>query len=157
MEGSRLFQLYSSFTDSGFTALYTDQSVVIRLDAIFNAILDSFHNYFMPLGYELRIGSGLGAVLHELGIFGIAVLFYVPFLLSHVFKKKPTRVASFIVIFFMLFSNTQLANPLMLFVIGVNMYYAHRKNTGASIITGKRPRNDWRIPPYDIHHNSEAS
>lgn len=120
---SRMYLLIDSMINFGIDSLYQDESATNRMNAISNSLMQSFDNYFLPYGFQERIGSGFGAILNELGIFGIGLIFIIPLQLSKVFMMKLTRIVSFITILLLLFSNTQLANPIMSFVIGVNMYY----------------------------------
>jgi len=80
-------------------------------------------NYFLPLGYTRRIGSGYGGFLCELGFFALPVLWCISLVMSWTFKKRVSRVLYFVVVTILLFNNTQLGNPLLLLVLGVNLAF----------------------------------
>lgn len=118
---TRIYELYSMFIGGGFDSVTQDKSAGVRLNAILRAIGNAFENHLMPLGYGERIGSGYGGFLCEIGIFSLPILFFISHSLARTFKKKLCRFLYFIIVTVLLTNNTQIGNPLLLFVIGMNI------------------------------------
>ncbi len=127
MVGTRMHEIFKTFMKGGVDALLKDDSAENRFDALAGAFLDPLKNYFMPMGYTTRIGSGYGGFLCELGLFAFPILIIISRVMSTTFRRTVTRVLYFMVITFLLFNNTQVGNPLLLFVIGANIAVPSRK------------------------------
>lgn len=121
---SRLNELLLLFSQEGLDGVLEDESAGNRYDSLVEAIRDSFNNYLLPLGFDKRIGSGYGGFLCELGMFAIPILCCISSAMSKTFEKKRSQVIYFIVITALLFNNTQIGNPLLLFVIPMNLYFS---------------------------------
>jgi len=121
--GTRLHQLFTIYVQGGTDEILNDASAGTRYDSLSVAINDSLDNYFLPLGYTRRIGSGYGGFLCELGFFALPVLWCISLVMSWTFKKRVSRVLYFVVVTILLFNNTQLGNPLLLLVLGVNLAF----------------------------------
>lgn len=126
---TRLYQLFSLFIREGIEGVLNDASAGARYDSLTDAISDSFSNYLLPLGYVKRIGSGYGGFLCELGLFALPILWCISLIMSRTFKKRATQILYFIVVTILLFNNTQIGNPLLLFVISTNLYFSSRQET----------------------------
>lgn len=126
---TRLYQLFSLFIREGIEGVLNDASAGARYDSLTDAISDSFGNYLLPLGYVKRIGSGYGGFLCELGLFALPILWCISLTMSRTFKKRATQILYFIVVTILLFNNTQIGNPLLLFVISTNLYFSSRHET----------------------------
>ena len=127
MVGTRMHEIFVTFMKGGLDALLKDDSAGNRFDALTGAFLDPLKNFFMPMGYTTRIGSGYGGFLCELGFFAFPILISISRVMSTTFKRSVTRGIYFAVITFLLFNNTQVGNPLLLFVIGANVAVPSRK------------------------------
>ncbi len=125
--GTRLHALYESFMEGGMESLTEDSSTSNRINSMQEAMQEAFGNYLLPKGFQGRIGSGFGGFLCELGLFSIPILIGISHAMSWTFEKKVTKVLYFIVVTLLLFNNTQLGNPLLLFVVGANMQLRKRK------------------------------
>lgn len=123
LQGSRMYQLIKVFLDGGLKAMLADQSATVRVNAIFNSIQDALDNYFLPMGYARRIGSGYGGFLCELGFFALPIISSISFAMACSFRKPHCKVLYFFVFTFLMLNNTQVGNPLLLFVVGTNLYY----------------------------------
>lgn len=119
--GTRLYQLYALFMREGVEGLLTDVSAENRFEAIVGAIQASLENHLLPLGFYERIGSGYGGFLCELGFFALPVLISISFAMALTFKKRLSQVLYFIIVTILLFNNTQIGNPLLLFVLAMNL------------------------------------
>ncbi|MCI8366254.1 MAG: hypothetical protein HFJ66_01440 [Eggerthellaceae bacterium] len=118
---SRIVSIVATFMDGGFEGLYLqDESIRNRFNSIVRALSSSFGNYLFPLGMGARIGSGYGGILCELGIFAVVEMVVVSLGMALQFKKQWVRVLYFVVITGLLFSNTQIGNPQLLLVVGMN-------------------------------------
>ena len=124
---TRMSEIYHSFMDGGMDEISEDVSSVNRMDAIFNAITDAFNNFLLPLGFQKRIGSGYGGFLCELGFFAIPIMFAISRAMALTFRKKHCQILYFIVVTVLLFNNTQIGNPMMLFVVGSNVALAEKR------------------------------
>ena len=119
--GTRIYELYSKLVDGGADGLLSDESASIRFNAVIRAITNAFENFLMPMGFGERIGSGYGGFLCELGLFSLPILAAISGVMAKTFNKKFSRVAYFILVTALLFNNTQIGNPLLLFVLGMNV------------------------------------
>lgn len=139
---SRIASIASIFMEDGFEGLYQqDESIRNRFNSIARALSSSFDNYLFPLGMGDRIGSGYGGILCELGIFAIVEMVAVSLGIALQFKKQWVRVLYFVAITVLLFSNTQIGNPQLLLVVGVNYALApHRLEKNGLF---GLPRNDY--------------
>lgn len=124
LTGTRMNTIISGFMNEGAMGIEDDASINTRYNSIFAAIQDAFGNYLMPNGFRGRIGSAYGGFLCELGLFAIPLLFSISKLVSFSFSKMLTRVLFFIVFTILMFNNTQLGNPLLLFVIVSNCCFS---------------------------------
>ena len=121
LANTRMSHIYHDFMDGGVDELSEDVSAGNRMDSITNALSDAFNNFLLPLGFQSRIGSGYGGFLCELGFFSIPIMIWISCGMSLAFQKKHCRFLYFIVVTILLFNNTQIGNPMMLFVIGSNI------------------------------------
>ena len=119
--GTRIHELYSKLVDGGADGLLSDESASVRFNAVIRAITNAFENFLMPMGFGERIGSGYGGFLCELGLFSLPILAAISGVMAKTFNKKFSRVAYFILVTALLFNNTQIGNPLLLFVLGMNV------------------------------------
>lgn len=119
----RVFKLVNTFFEEGFTAIYEDdESTNTRMNSIEQS-LESFNGAnFLPQGYGTRIGSGYGGFLCELGLFAIIELLVISYGFSLQFTKTRSRILYFVLVSALLFSNTQIGNPQLLFVLGMNYF-----------------------------------
>ena len=62
-----------------------------------------------------------GGFLCELGLFSLPILVSISAVMAKTFEKKFSRVAYFILVTALLLNNTQIGNPLLLFVLGMNV------------------------------------
>jgi hypothetical protein len=118
---TRIYELYNKLVSGGSDGLLSDNSASIRFNAVIRAITNAFDNYLMPMGYGERIGSGYGGFLCELGLFSLPILASISAVIAKTFEKKFSRVAYFILVTALLLNNTQIGNPLLLFVLGMNV------------------------------------
>ena len=122
-ETNRLYQLYNAFFNGGVDSVLSDGSASIRYNAIGRALGNAARNWFIPSGFGARIGSAYGGMLVELGIFALPAILLISYGFSLTFNKMRSRVVYYIVITILLLNNTQIGNPLLLMVIGINFYY----------------------------------
>ena len=113
--------------NEGTMGVEDDSSVNARYNSIFDAIQDAFGNYLMPIGFRGRVGSAYGGFLCELGLFAIPLLYSISKLVSFSFSKMLTRILFFIAFTILMFNNTQLGNPLLLFVVATNAIYCSKQ------------------------------
>ena len=118
---TRIYELYNKLVSGGSDGLLSDNSASIRFNAVIRAITNAFDNYLMPMGYGERIGSGYGGFLCELGLFSLPILASISAVMAKTFEKKFSRIAYFILVTALLLNNTQIGNPLLLFVLGMNV------------------------------------
>ena len=118
---TRMSEIYHDFMDGGMDEISEDVSAGNRMDSISEALSNAFNNFLLPLGFQRRIGSGYGGFLCELGFFAIPIMIWISRGMSLTFKKKHCRALYFIVVTILLFNNTQIGNPMMLFLIGANI------------------------------------
>lgn len=125
---SRLLTLAESFFEEGVIGTVEgDVSANVRLVSIIDAIKEAFGNYLIPQGFGRRIGSGFGGLLVELGVFGLVETLVIAFCLSLQCKKWYSRILCFVLVYLAMFSNTQMGNPQLLFVMAINLYYAKQE------------------------------
>ncbi len=121
LKNTRLYELYDAFINGGMEEILSeDVSAENRAMSIRKALQSVADNYFMPQGYGRRIGSGYGGFLAELGIFALPVLWSISLAMCRTFRRPVSRIVYFVVATILLFNNTQLGNPLLLFVVGSN-------------------------------------
>jgi hypothetical protein len=121
---SRLHDLLYTFLEGGSNAIISgDASAEARFNSILNALGASLDNFLMPLGYTMRIGSGYGGFLCELGLFAIPVIVSISYAMSLTFNKKTSKVLYFLLVTVLMFNNTQVGNPLLLFVVGTQLAF----------------------------------
>ncbi len=120
---SRLYQMIDSFWNGGVDSVLSDGSANVRFNAIERALSTARDNLFFPSGFSSRIGSAYGGLLVELGIFAIPAILLISYNLALTFNKKSTKRLYFIVVTLLLLNNTQIGNPLLLIIIGTNIYY----------------------------------
>jgi len=120
--GTRLHSLFQMLVTGGFGGVLEDTSVSVRFYAIVRALKNAFSNFLLPMGFGRRIGSGYGGFLCELGFLALPMLFSISGAMSLTFRGKVARVIYFFVVTILLLNNTQLGNPLLLLVIGSNLY-----------------------------------
>jgi hypothetical protein len=123
---TRLYELFWLFMEEGMEGLLTDVSTATRYESMNAALSDSFENYLLPLGFNRRIGSGYGGFLCELGFFAIPILWCISRAMSKTFKKRTSQILYFVVVTILLFNNTQIGNPLLLFVVTMNLYFSSK-------------------------------
>lgn len=119
---SRLNQMIDAFFNGGVDSVLSDGSASVRFNAIGRALRTAAGNRFMPNGFGARVGSAYGGLLVELGIFAVPAILLISYSLSLTFDKVRSRVAYFIVVTLLLLNNTQIGNPLLLMVVGLNLY-----------------------------------
>ncbi len=121
LKNTRLYELYDAFVNGGTEKILSeDVSAENRAMSISKALSSVINHYFMPQGFGRRIGSGYGGFLVELGIFAVPVLLFISLAMSRTFRRPFSRIVYFVVATILLFNNTQLGNPLLLFVVGTN-------------------------------------
>lgn len=139
---SRLVDLLESIFDQGLQgAVDDDTSATVRLNAIINAISEALEGYLIPQGFGRRIGSGFGGIIVELGIFGLLEAVIIAHAMCLHFRKSYARVIYFILVFVILFSNTQIGNPQLLLVMASNLYFHNQEKYHEQEIpsAGERP------------------
>ena len=125
--GTRLFALINTFLSSGLGDLYAnDESFRNRMNAVARALNSSVDAYFLPQGFGSRIGSGYGGILCEIGFFSVIQMVVVSLGMARTFSKRSAQVVFFIAITLLLFSNTQIGNPQLLLVVGLNYGFYHQ-------------------------------
>lgn len=122
LSNTRLSQMITLFLNGGVEEILSDASASVRFHAIGKALSTAFGNMLIPGGFDSRIGSGYGGLLIELGFFAIPVMYMISSNMGKTFEKTRSRVAYTIVISLLLLNNTQMGNPLLLLVIGVNIF-----------------------------------
>lgn len=117
----RLSRLILAFLEG---KILTDVSVYDRMAAIIDSFTVFITNHGIPNGFKSRIMSGFGAVLAELGIFGIPLIIVVCKSVVKGFKYKRFQVINAILFFLLMLMAIQLAHPLIAMVVGIGMQYA---------------------------------
>lgn len=123
LSGTRLNQMIGSLFTDGISGVLSDASAGVRFNAIKGALNRAFKNMLIPNGFNSRIGSGYGGLLVELGVLAIPIMTMISIWMSKTFKRLFSQIIYFIVITLLLFNNTQMGNPLLLLVIGINSFY----------------------------------
>lgn len=118
---SRLYVMVDAFKNGGVNTVLEDGSANVRLGSIENALQIVKENRLFPNGFGNRIGSAYGGLLVELGLFAIPAILLISYTMSLTFDKRISRIIYFIVITVLLLNNTQIGNPLLLMVIGMNL------------------------------------
>lgn len=144
LAGTRLGQMFHSFFEGGVDSVLSDGSASVRLNAIGRALSTAFENGFIPGGFGYRIGSGYGSMLVELGFFAIPIILMISSAMAKTFRKPRSRIAYFIVVTLLLLNNTQMGNPLLLMVVGINLFYEaeEEKKEPEAIETESENTND---------------
>ena len=119
---SRLNQMIDAFLEGGVDSVLSDSSASVRFNAIGRALGNAAENLFFPSGFGARIGSAYGGFLVELGFFAIPAIIVISYGLALTFRKKRSRILYFLVVSLLLLNNTQIGNPLLLLVIGINLF-----------------------------------
>lgn len=122
LTNSRINQMFNAFISGGLDSVLTDASASVRFNAILESLKTASENFFLPNGFGLRIGSAYGGMLVELGIFALPAIILISFGMAITFNKKGSQIVYFAVITFLLLNNTQIGNPLLLMVIGMNIH-----------------------------------
>ncbi len=122
---SRIIHLIKSFFRG---TLFDDVSVNLRLQAIIDSIDIAVNNFFLPNGYNERIMSGYGAVLVELGVFGIPLILIVTKCVCSVFRNKKCLILNGICFTLIMLGAIQLAHPMIAFIMGYGMKKKRVKN-----------------------------
>lgn len=121
---TRLYSILNLFQEGGTENLINnDESTMNRVNAIVNAVKTSAENYFLPIGYNSRIGSGYGGFLCEMGIFAFVEIICLSYCICILFKNKFAKCVYFILVTFLLFQNVQIGNPQLLMIAGYNLYF----------------------------------
>lgn len=141
LAGTRLHDLFMKVVAGGIGGLLEDPSVKIRLRAITRALNNAFSNFLLPMGYTRRIGSGVGGFLCELGFFALPIIFAVGWAMSYTFRKRISRIIYFALSIILLLNNTQMGNPLLLIVLGVNLAFPDRPEIQTGGVAGGNQLN----------------
>ena len=141
LAGTRLHDLFMKVVAGGIGGLLEDPSVKIRLRAITRALNNAFSNFLLPMGYTRRIGSGVGGFLCELGFFALPIIFAVGWAMSYTFCKRISRIIYFALSIILLLNNTQMGNPLLLIVLGVNLAFPDRPEIQTGGVAGGNQLN----------------
>lgn len=136
LANSRLNQMINTLLTQGMDGILSDASASVRFNAIRRAFDEALNNRLLPGGFNSRIGSAYGSLLVEIGFFAFPAIFLISYSMSQSFSKKGSKIVYFIVVTLLLLNNTQIGNPLLLMVIGINLYSTiseKRKYTGEAI------------------------
>ncbi len=136
---TRLYDLYHDFVTGGTESITEDASVNTRMNSITDAIKEAFGNYLLPLGFGRRIGSGYGGFLCELGFFALPIMISISWAMALTFQRRVSRILYFIGVTFLLFNNTQIGNPLLLFVVGSNLALQELRKSQPIPAAAERP------------------
>lgn len=123
LSNSRLSQMVGALFSDGISGVLSDASAGVRWNAIKGALDRAWKNGLLPNGFNSRIGSGYGGLLVELGVLAIPIMTMISFRMSKTFKKLSSQMVYFVVVTILLFNNTQMGNPLLLLVVGINSFY----------------------------------
>ena len=121
---TRMSTILTGFINEGIAGVEDDSSIDTRYNSIVDAMQDAFGNYLIPIGFRERIGSAYGGFLCEIGIFAVPLLFCISRFASFTFSRAFVRVLFFIAFTVLMFNNTQLGNPLLLFAIVSNCCFS---------------------------------
>jgi hypothetical protein len=127
--GTRIYQLIHSFIENGLSFINADESTRIRYNSITNALANFKDNWFLPTGFNKRIGSAWGGILNEIGFLGLIYMIVLPYIISLSYTKLIAKTLAFVFFLLLFFSNIQLANPMVGFVLG---YILFQKSIGES-------------------------
>lgn len=123
LANTRLNQMLDAFFNGGIDSVLSDGSASIRFNAISKALTQAAGNLFLPNGFGSRIGSAYGGLLVELGFFAVPAILFISYGFCLTFQKLRSRILYYLVVTVLLLNNTQIGNPLLLMVIGMNIYY----------------------------------
>lgn len=121
MSQTRLFELLNKLHGNSISIVESDASVSSRFSAIVNSLRLALDKAFIPQGFHSRIGSGFGGLLVEIGFFAFPVIFVTSYILSLTPSRRTLRTVYFIVVLLLHFNNTQIANPILMFILGQNL------------------------------------
>lgn len=121
---TRMSAILTGFINEGVVGVEDDSSIDTRYNSIVDAMQDAFGNYLIPIGFRERIGSAYGGFLCELGIFAVPLLFCISRFASFTFSRAIVRFLFFMAFTVLMFNNTQLGNPLLLFAIVSNCCFS---------------------------------
>jgi hypothetical protein len=121
---TRMSAILTSFINEGVVGVEDDSSIDTRYNSIIDAMQDAFGNYLIPIGFRERIGSAYGGFLCELGLFAVPLLFCISRFASFTFSRVFIRVLFFMAFTVLMFNNTQVGNPLLLFAIVSNSCFS---------------------------------
>lgn len=121
-QADRLEMLMQLAYDRNIQDLSEDESANVRLYAIIDAIHNSYDNNFMPIGFTVRVGSMFGGIIQEFGIFGLPLTYAICSSFIVPFRRKLIKILAFIILYLLFFVNMQMANPMLAFIIALNIY-----------------------------------
>ena len=107
--------------------IFEDASVVGRFNAIEESLNEFVNNYFLPGGIHLRIMSGFGGMLVELGIFAIPLIVVVCKSVANVFKYKTFELLIIVIFILLMFTAIQPAHPLLACIVGYGLAKSENK------------------------------
>lgn len=151
----RAISLLNDFLDKGFIVFYLDGSLNDRLSAIFFSLKGFIDNYGLPHGmssYSIylkeeipkqyffhwvsidnRIMSYYGAILFELGIFGLTIPIVYSIIIYKAYRKSVKIAISYILFLnTVLFTAIQLSFPLINIYMGLLLYKSKYENISNS-------------------------
>ena len=126
LQDTRVYAILTGFFGSGVEGVGDDSSAITRYNSIGDAIADAFGNYLIPLGFRERIGSAYGGFMCEIGLFAIPLLYSISKIVSYSYSRVFVRCLFFISFTILMFNNTQVGNPLLLFVLTSNSFFYSR-------------------------------
>lgn len=121
---TRMSAILTGFMNEGVGGVEDDSSIDTRYNSIVDAMQDAFGNFLIPIGFKSRIGSAYGGFLCELGIFAVPLLFCISRFASFTFSRAIVRFLFFMAFTVLMFNNTRLGNPLLLFAIVSNCCFS---------------------------------
>lgn len=125
LRNTRLYRVMSILHTDGISGLIeTDVSSGNRFMSIMDGVTQFVDQRFMPGGFGRRIGSGVVGFLCELGIFSIPVVICIGNAMAKTFCKKKAIIGYFFIVIALLTNNTQMGHPMLLTVVGMNLFYA---------------------------------
>lgn len=107
--------------------LEEDESSAVRMQSIEDAIQTSYNAAFLPTGFSERVGSLFGGILQEFGILGIPLICLISYIFASFFKRNIVRLIAFIIFGILFFTNMQLGNPTLSFVVAISIYYNQKR------------------------------
>lgn len=126
-ESTRLGMLVSMLS-SDQTVFIEDESSAVRFRAITGALQTSWEAAFLPIGFSDRVGSMFGGILQELGMLGIPLMVVITYIFTIFFDKKIAKHIVFVTLFVLLFTNMQLANPTLAFIMAIGAFQKRKRN-----------------------------